>query len=381
MPPQVDADILIIGAGIAGLTAAAKLRDVGVTVEIIDRAESLRTTGAGLVLHPNALAHLRFLEPKLFTAGRLIDQHLIIDPDGESTVVDWRAVWPAGQVPLAIHRLELAKLMVAYLLPMTVRWSTAPYALTESRSCVTVVFRDGRSGRYRLVVGADGSHSWTRRVVDECAVLRKTSSVFWRTTVPAYPPFDFPEWRVWRGKTRMFGAMPIGSGLAHLFLGRVEETNGRSLSNHRDELVGLAAELDGLTELLADVRFDEDGKGRRSLALAVSRWVRGRVALVGDAAHVVPPATTQGGALAIEDASVLADEVARHGSVPEALRAFERRRHRRVAEFERLARLYVSLMQGLQANHPVLRFHRGTLVPRDGSPWFRRLYEPLLPAA
>jgi 2-polyprenyl-6-methoxyphenol hydroxylase-like FAD-dependent oxidoreductase len=375
----VTADVLVVGAGIAGMTVAAELRRLGVGVDVVERTAHLQAAGAGIMLHPNALTHLAHLGPGPAETGAVIERQLIIDRDGTSTVLDWASVWGQGRLPLAIHRGRLAELMLAALPPATVRWSAAPQRLAAHDDEVVVTFADGRQRRYRMVVGADGVHSWVRRCFAPEVEPHYLGQTYWRTTVPARAPLDFPEWRVWRAANHFFGAMPIGDGRVHVFLqagwpdptlldrARPDRQMRRLAAEMGSPVVEMVGSLD-----LAELRV------RPALGLIAPCWVHGRIVLVGDAAHSVPPSTTQGGALAIEDAAVLADEVGRHGLEEAALRAYELRRRPRVASFARHAQLHATLMESLQSNPTP---GAGRDVAGDAAGWFQRLYRPLLAAA
>jgi 2-polyprenyl-6-methoxyphenol hydroxylase-like FAD-dependent oxidoreductase len=378
----MDADVLVVGAGIAGLTTAARLQDLGLALEVVEQAPELRAAGAGIMLHPNALAHLGRLSEPLVEAGRIIERQLILDPDGSATVIDWRDVWPEQGLPVAIHRRRLAELLLRRLAPGTVRWSSRPLTLEQDGDRVSVRFSDGAARAYRLVIGADGINSWVRQAIDPHAAPRYLGHTYWRTTVSARPPLDFAEWRVWRSARHAFGAMPIGEGRVHVFL---QASLGKPVwtARHlaRGRMLELAAAMGpAVSSLVSALGADAELEVRPAYSLLASRWARGRVGIVGDAAHAVSPATTQGGALAIEDAAVMAEEAARHGPAPQALAAFERRRHPRVQAFARLSRLHVALIESLDAGRGSLALGgRETAAGvSDGAPWFRRLYAPLL---
>ncbi|HEX2051932.1 MAG TPA: amino acid adenylation domain-containing protein [Actinomycetota bacterium] len=373
----VDRDVLVVGAGIAGLAAAARLRDVGLDVDVVEQAPELRATGAGIMLHPNALEHLGYLGPRLFENGATIERQVTIDRDGSSTIVDWGRVWSDGRMPLAIHRRRLAELMCGHLGQGAVRWSTAPVSLRASDDAVAVGFDDGSRRRYRLVVAADGVNSWTRRLLDATTRPTYLGQTYWRTTIAARAPLAFAEWRVWRAEGHFFGAMPIGGGRMHVFL-QAAQPAARDVPAKRawEELLRLGRGMgDSVRLLIEALDRDEEIDVRPAYGLLAARWTHGRIAIVGDAAHAASPATTQGGALAIEDAAVLADEIGRHGANPAALAAFEKRRRPRVAAFARLARQHVALMEMVQAGVAQ------ESPRRDGAIWFRRLYAPLMDAA
>lgn len=376
----MDADVLVVGAGIAGLLAAARLQEYGIGVEVAEQAPALRTTTAGIVLHPNALGCLGRLGPRLAAQGSWIERQVSVDADGSRMLVEWRDVWGDHGLPLAVHRRILAELLAESVRPQTVMWSAVPHELTQDGDGVTVRFADGASRRYRLVVGADGVGSWVRRAVDAGAWTRFSGHMFVRTTIPALEPVKFREWRLWRAGRFFFGAMPIGLGRTAVFLQISGEAPVKVAAEDGYQVLRDAArQMPGeVSRIVAAMRVDERFVARPVYSSSAGRQVRGRVALIGDAARSFSPATTQGGGMAAEDAAVLAEEVARHGCAPAALASFERRRRPRVEKFSRLARLHVTLMDAMQSQNSARPGGAGRTI--EAARWYRKLYEPLLEA-
>jgi 2-polyprenyl-6-methoxyphenol hydroxylase-like FAD-dependent oxidoreductase len=374
----MDADVLVVGAGIAGLLAAARLQEHGIGVEVAERAPALRTTTAGIVLHPNALGCLGRLGPRLAAQGTWIERQVSVDADGSRTLVEWRDVWGEHGLPLAVHRRILAELLADCVRPQTIIWSAVPQELAQEGDGVTVAFADGASRRYRLIVGADGVGSWVRGSVGAGANARFSGHTFVRTTIPAEGPAKLREWHLWRAGRFFFGALPIGLARTAVFL----QISGAAPVKVTPEdgyqvLREAARQMPGeVSSIVAAMRVDERFVTRPVYWSPAGRQVCGRVALIGDAARSFSPATTQGGGMAAEDAAVLADEIARHGCEPAALASFERRRRPRVEEFSRLARLHVTLMDAMQRQNPAQP--RGASRATEASRWYRRLYEPLL---
>ena len=383
--PKLDADVLVVGAGLAGLSAATRLQAAELEVKVVERASAVSAAGAGIMLHPNAL---RILDDAVYSRlrrlGAEIRRQVSVDPGGSYSYVEWRSVWCTDQLPLAVHRLVLANVLLDQLERGTVSWATVPLRLAMREDSVEVMFTDGTSGRYRLVVGADGIHSWTRQFIDRTARPVHLGQIYWRTVADAalWPERE-DEWRTWRGPGgSFFGLMPIGSGRIHLFLQMPaammpsdwhgERADAQAVVAHAS---AVSAEAGDLASAVRESTFDV----RPAYRLDCKRWARDRLVLVGDASHAVSPATTQGGALAIEDAAVLADEVERWGPCPAALTAFEQRRRRRVSDFLRLASFHIALMEALAAT-ATTRSGPDT-SERDVAPWFRRIYRPLMTPA
>ncbi|MET9038457.1 FAD-dependent oxidoreductase [Streptomyces mirabilis] len=373
-PPEV----LVVGAGIAGLAAAEQLQRRGVSVQVVERAEALRMPTAGIVLHPNALACLDHLGGLLDRSGCRIERNVAEDHDGSRTIVEWRRVW--STLPLAIHRRILGSLLLSRLAPDTVSWSTTPQKLIHEAEGVRVIFSGGGGGTYKLVVGADGINSWVRQAVDPDAQPTFTGHTFIRTTIPRAVPESPPEWRTWRAGPHTFGLMPIGQGRMSVFFQIAASEPIRSEPQDAFDVLrkGCRDMPDEVRGFVDSMRLDEQLVTRSAFALATERVVSGRVVLIGDAAHAVSPATTQGGGLAVEDAAVLGEEIGAHGCGPAALAAFEQRRQSRVSAFQTVAKEQVTLMEAVAARRlPVPEQRVRTRTTADASAWYRSLYGPL----
>lgn len=373
-----DRDALVVGTGLAGLTAAAMLQASGLDVEVVERAETLKAAGAGITLHPNARVALGPLDELLAPHGAEIRRQVVEDHEGVRSELAWDAVWEDGRLPLGIARSVLAEQLFARLEPGTVAFSTHPVALDQRPDGVDVRLSDGRSARYALVIGADGIHSWVRRtVVDPEAEPRYLGQVYWRTVAPGRGPLAFTDWRVWRSGPHYAGGLPVGHGRVHFFLQmatrRVPElSEAESRALFERTAAGFPARLREVVAALGD----EPLHFTAASTISARRWVDGRVGLVGDAVHALSPASTQGGAMAIEDASVLAEEVRAHGPGPEALARYAERRRPRVAHLQRMSRVHLMLLESeMPKSAAAERAARGPVA------WYRTLYGPLARAA
>ncbi|MGB7686734.1 MAG: FAD-dependent monooxygenase [Solirubrobacterales bacterium] len=371
-------DILIVGGGLAGLSAAAMLQAHGFDVQLIERAKVLQAAGAGITLHPNARAALGPLDGEIARHGAEIREQVVEDRDGVRSRLAWDAVWD-GSLPLGIERGVLADRLHSVLEPETVIFGTHPVDLAQRADAVEVRLSNEVTNRYRLVLGADGIRSWMRaHVVDPAAQPHYLGQVYWRTVAPAKGALALSDWHVWRNGPHYAGGLPVGHGRAHFFLQMaaaeipkldkdgLHELFRKTVAEFPKRLGSIAASLD-----------------KRSLAftaassLTTSRWAVGRVGLLGDAAHALSPASTQGGAMAIEDARVLTEELCEHGPEPAALVAYAERRRPRVDLLQRLTRMHLML---LESDMPK---GIGSQRTREISPvtWYQQLYGPMAKAA
>jgi 2-polyprenyl-6-methoxyphenol hydroxylase-like FAD-dependent oxidoreductase len=329
--------ILVVGAGIAGSCLSLALRDTPWHVDVVERRHSepwgagkgrIEPPGAGLAVQPNAMRALRRLgvADAVERAGAVIPRFQYRDQHGALLCdVDLAAVW-AGVGPfVGIARHALHEI----LRPGRCRSGVAVTGLIQVDEEVYVSFDDGTTGTYDLVVGADGVGSVVRRyAVDGGPEPVHSGQVAWRSLAPVRPA-GLDGVQFWLGGDRFFGLCPVGGGATYGFgnladVGRPEPIVGRR-RRLAEQFAGFGAPV---REYLAAV--DGDVHCAPVEWLPGVAWGRGRVVLVGDAAHAMSPMMGQGGCMAIEDAVVLAEELRSHVRVPTALTAFADRRRARV---------------------------------------------------
>lgn len=365
-----DHEVLVVGAGLAGMATAAYLQRDGVTVDVVERAGGVRADGAGIVLHPNAMAPLARLDADIDAEGHTLEKQ-VTTAEGVTAAVHWEAVWGRNRRPLAVHRPRLAKRLERCLRPDTVRWNTQPTAIQPKRDVVTVTFTDGTEKNYRVVIGADGVHSWVRTTVAPEVKAQLGDHVYWRFVAPSVGVCSTSNWQVWRQGVKFVGVIPLGHNRTHVFC----QTPARlaDLSREpREQLRVIVNDMGPAVRAIVDASDQAiDWHAGAALTVALPQWVAGRVALVGDAAHAMSPAISQGGAMAIEDAAVLGSEVKRHGATREALSAYFVRRRDRVRRVERMAQLHLLMMEKPGGNAVQTQWKS------DPAEWYRFLYREL----
>jgi 2-polyprenyl-6-methoxyphenol hydroxylase-like FAD-dependent oxidoreductase len=201
--------------------------------------------------------------------------------------------------------------------------------VAQDASGVRVGFADGTRADYDLVVAADGIHSTVRRLAVAPVVPRLLGTTGWRSLVDGRPA-GVDHLLLLLGEGCFFGLVPVGHGRTYGFAGTPEPPDAARTSrlHHlRRWFADFGSPVADYLELL-----DED----RPLHVAeiedldLDVWHRGRVLLIGDAAHAMPPHMGQGGSLAAEDALVLAEELARAPSLADAMARYTARRRPRV---------------------------------------------------
>lgn len=325
---MTETRILVVGAGIAGLAAARTLARAGFSVEVVERQPDWDEAGTGIYLPGNASRALRALglEQAVSARGVVIPQQRVSDDRGRLLVaVDLDELWDGVGPCLALHRADLHAVLLDGARDMPIRMGAEVRGLQERSGTVSVEFGDGAARDYDVVIGADGIRSTVRRLAfgDE-ATARPVGQVGWRF-LTACPP-ELTTWSVMLGHRTAFLTIPIGNGRVYCYCDVVSASG-----EERDEDLGrlFSGFAEPVPELLQSIP-EQDLVHRSTIEeVVLDSWVRGRVVLVGDAAHATSPNMAEGAAMALEDALVLAECLGRLEAVPAALSAFEARRRPR----------------------------------------------------
>lgn len=324
--------ILIVGGGIAGMTAAALLHRQGHDVLIVDTAPEYRHIGFGIYLWHYG----RQVLDELGIGHQLLGKEYML-PRALIQNVHYKTLnylpynLYGSYRPISIHRADLHEGLRQTVANVPVRFNTTVKALTQNNTGVTVEFSNGSADRFDVVVGADGIHSSIRALVMENSTPQ---------------PYGWRSWFFWSDNWRLkseeaqlvmapargFGVFPLHdrhfAGLSvacsHDAPDPVETRRERLHSYARPfsrEVHDLIDTLDVANVYRTDLMYVPAGP-----------WAKGRVVLIGDARHAIAPVTGRGANLALEDASVLAAMLksAPSWDVPQILQKFGTERSRRV---------------------------------------------------
>jgi 2-polyprenyl-6-methoxyphenol hydroxylase-like FAD-dependent oxidoreductase len=315
--------VLIVGAGVAGLTAACALAGRGVTVEVAE-ATGGEPVGAAIMISGRALEALG----SIGVMGRFRAEG-ILNPLGD------RLMGGAIRESIAHYRPVLADILLqrAMALGATVRTSLALQGLEPLAEGVEAQFSDGTSGRYDLVIGADGIRSTVRELVFGPSIrplYAGQCNIRWMTPGP---PIGLPGGAFHGGFGKLL-SYPLPQDLIYGISVFARPQPGRvTMEEARDLLHEQLSTMDEpyVRALHARLTPDIELIYRPFEWLMVPPpWHKGRVVLIGDAAHATTAHMSSGGGMAIEDAVVLGEELAGHENVGQALQAFTDRRLARV---------------------------------------------------
>lgn len=329
--------ILIVGAGIGGLTAAIQMKRAGFNVDVVEINKEWMASGVGILLSGatlRALGTVGVLD-EVVAAGFGIDVWHFCDYAGNKigAAPQPRIAGPNYPGTIGVPRRSFFEILTkrAKALGVIAKVGVTVAELKQDHSGVDVIFTDGSHKRYDLVVGADGVHSKIRAMVFGPGLKpHYTGQSVWRFTTQR--PAETDAGYLFYGPQNKVGFAPMTQELMYLLLVHNLPTVPRMPEDRlheilREQIVG----YEGIVVEVANRLTDPKSVVFRPLeALFIDGpWYRGRVVLVGDAAHAVTPHLASGGGLAIEDAVVLTEVLQQPGSLTEQLESFMKRRYAR----------------------------------------------------
>ncbi|MEU1274288.1 FAD-dependent oxidoreductase [Streptomyces sp. NPDC005799] len=308
--------VLVIGGGAAGNAVTILLRRAGITVDLVEaKPDWNATTGSGITLQGNALRVLRELGvwDRVSASGFPFTTLGITTPDGTVLHVAEDIKTGGDDLPatLGMQRPQLQQILIDAVRASgaTVRLGTTAEALQQDTDGVSVRFSDGTEGRYDLVIGADGLNSATRAAIGIADKPEPTGMAIWRIAAPRPEGVERSD-LAYGGPAYIAGYTPTSENTIYAFV--VEGCRDRASidpATYADEMRRLAQAYGGAWPEITR-HITDPGKVNYTWfdrLLVEGSWHRGRVVLIGDAAHCCPPTLAQGAAMSLEDALVLAE--------------------------------------------------------------------------
>lgn len=321
---------LIVGGGIGGMASALVLRRLGVAVDLIDLDPAWRVYGAGITITSptlRAFEQLGILDDVLRDgfSGRGIR---VCNIEGQQVgeVPDPAGMPGSGGIMRpTLHRILSERTRAS---GTSIRLGLTVDALHQREDHVDVVFSDGGTGSYDLVLGADGLFSRTRGLIlPDAPKPEYTGQTVWRLF--ADRPAEIDRRHFFLGGPVKVGLSPVSRDSLYMFL--LETCPRRGAVPDAELYLGLRDLLEGYGGPLRTLREGLSPSSQivmRPLEafLLPPPWHVGRVLLIGDAAHPTTPHLASGAGMAVEDAIVLGEELERGGNVAEVLARFAERR-------------------------------------------------------
>ncbi|WP_328630940.1 FAD-dependent oxidoreductase [Streptomyces sp. NBC_00356] len=350
--PSSPRSVLVVGGGAAGNAATILLRRAGIAVDLIEAKDDWNATaGSGITLQGNALRVLRELGvwEQVERSGYGFDAVGITAPDGTVLHVSEDLRTGGDELPATVgmQRPQLQRILIDAVRASgaTVRLGVRAESLDQDETGVSVRFSDGTDGRYDVVIAADGLGSATRAAIGITDRPKPTGMAIWRVATPRPSGLTRTD-LAYGGPAYIAGYCPTSESTIYAYV--VEANRDRATipaDSYADEMRSLAKHYGGhwpeITAHITDPAqvnytwFDR--------MLVEGSWHRGRVVLVGDAAHCCPPTLAQGAALSMEDAWVLTQMLSAVDTWDDAL--FQAYYERRIARVRPIVEASVQIGQ------------------------------------
>ena len=340
--------VVIVGGGIGGLFAANALIARGLQVSVYEQAAALGEIGAGVFLTPNSVRHLQRvgLEPAVEKWGARVGHDSRYFRHDGAPIAPVQVTDSSGwNATFGMHRADLVAMLANALPAGAVHTGHRCSGFAQDGDQARVSFADGGCTEADIVIAADGIHSELRPHVCPPSQTVFSGSVAYRGLVPheRVPHWPIDRWQMWLGKGKHFLAFPVRAGKLINYVGFVpaDEEMKESWSAPGDP-DALRREFAGWDRRIAQLLKQVQLTFRWALydREPLPTWTKGRLSLLGDAAHPMLPHLGQGANQSIEDGMALATILARanRATAPAALLAYEQLRRERVAQVQRGAR-------------------------------------------
>ena len=339
---------IVIGGGIGGMSSAIALEKAGIDVEVYEAVQEMKPVGAAISIWPNGVKCLNALGMKAALRELGGNMAFMAYHDGATGVPLTRfsmapLVQQVGEYPYPVARAELQAMLIDTFGRERVQFGKRVIHVEQTADGVIATFSDNSQATGDFLIAADGTHSVIREyVLEEKLERRYAGYVNWNGLVTIderIAPAD--QWTTFVGDGKRVSLMPV-SGNRFYFFFDVPLPKGlpQDRSTVKADLTGyFQGWAESVQQLIAAINPDTTNRVEIHDIEPFSRFVKGRVALLGDAAHSTTPDIGQGGCAAMEDAVVLASTLASHSlGIEDALLRYQARRVERVKDLVLKAR-------------------------------------------
>lgn len=335
--------VLIVGAGIGGLTLAAYLQKYGIKPIVIEKAAQWKTIGYIIGLFPNGVRILDGINAagQLKRKGAVIPEYCVKDGSGNTILEISFREWQQKYGPfIEVERDTLHRILRNLNKKTKIRMNTTIKSLQQTNAGVEVIFSNNKKEFFDVVVGADGINSQIRSFVQPEAKKDYSGFTFWALWAPK--GLGFPtSINYYFGNGKLFAVFPTKNSkyVCALFALPAKHhkfddstKSAEFLRKRFCDMGGIVPEiLNNLPENPSEIYHNDDNE------VHLSNWYQGRVVLLGDSIHALSPILGMGASMAMEDAYVLAEELS-NNDIDTALRNYESRRKPRVKFLQRKSR-------------------------------------------
>lgn len=341
-------NVVIIGAGMGGLTTGIALKKFGHQVRIFEQTEKILPVGAAISLWSNGVKCLNYLglTDKIAKLGGQMDDLAYVDGLTGDVMTQFSLlplIEEVGQRPYPVARADLQNMLMDEFGRDQIYLGKKMVSLEDKADYVEVHFADGSSTQADLLIGADGTHSLTRTYVLGQQVQRRYAGyVNWNGLVEISEDLaPAQQWTTYVGEGKRASLMPVADGKFYFFL---DVPLAAGLDNNRDEYKKLLKQYfvdwcQPVQQLIE--RLDPQKTNRVEIhdIEPFTQFYKGRVVILGDAAHSTTPDIGQGGCQAMEDAIYLARSLQINTlGLEDALRRYQNKRNERANELVLRAR-------------------------------------------
>lgn len=341
-------NVVIIGAGMGGLTTGIALKKFGHQVRIFEQTEKILPVGAAISLWSNGVKCLNYLglTDKIAKLGGQMDDLAYVDGLTGDVMTQFSLlplIEEVGQRPYPVARADLQNMLMDEFGRVQIYLGKKMVSLEDKADYVEVYFADGSLTQADLLIGADGTHSLTRTYVLGQQVQRRYAGyVNWNGLVEISEDLaPAQQWTTYVGEGKRASLMPVADGKFYFFL---DVPLPAGLGNNRDEYKKLLKQYfvdwcQPVQQLIE--RLDPQKTNRVEIhdIEPFTQFYKGRVVILGDAAHSTTPDIGQGGCQAMEDAIYLARSLQINTlGLEDALRRYQNKRNERANELVLRAR-------------------------------------------
>jgi 2-polyprenyl-6-methoxyphenol hydroxylase-like FAD-dependent oxidoreductase len=325
----MEKKITLIGAGIAGLTSAIALKNIGIDAMVFEAAPEIKPVGSEIALGANAMSAFNLLgiEKEIIELGQFIDSFTIYDQKGRqiSKTERVRDGNEKGINNFIIHRADLHRLLLSKINPEAVILNKRIDHIEQFPDSVIIYFQDGTNYETNYLIASDGIHSVVRKHFLNNLKPRYSGYTCWRAVIDNTALQINESSETW-GENGRFGLVPLGNDKLYWFAC----INSPEKSMKELKIEHLIQNFENYHEPIPSILRQTGNEklvwGDINDIKPIEKFAYNNVLLIGDAAHATTPNLGQGACQAIEDAVILADEIKNNDDIAKAFKFFERRR-------------------------------------------------------